>query len=149
MLYNTQRIGTAGTVVIVEGEKDADSITNLQFGGYGGETIGVTSGASGSWHRKLAKQLRQKVVIIMRDNDAPGEAYAEAVRASLDAENIKYKTVSFAGTGAKDVTEYLMNGHTAEELVQLIDSDWVTMPEGTHPAVPNELRHEEYDFVPA
>ena len=42
------------------------------------------------------------------------------LRASLGAENIRYKTVSFAGTGAKDVTEYLMDGYTAEELVQLI-----------------------------
>jgi 5S rRNA maturation endonuclease (ribonuclease M5) len=149
LLYNAHRIITAGTVVIVEGEKDADSITKLHLGGYGGETIGVTSGSSGSWHRKLAKQLRHKVVIVMPDNDAPGEAYAEAVRASLDAENIKYKTVSFAGTGTKDVTEYLENGHTAEELVQLIDSDWVGMPDGTHPATPNELRREDSEFIPA
>ena len=41
----------------------------------------------------------------MPDNDAPGEAYAEAVRASLDAEHIEYKTVSLAGTRAKDVSE--------------------------------------------
>jgi hypothetical protein len=61
----------------------------------------------------------------MPDNDAAGEGYAEAVRTSLDAERIKHKTVSFAGTGAKDVTEYLAHGHSAEELVQLINSDWV------------------------
>lgn len=149
VLYNAQRIGIAGTVVIVEGEKDADSITNLHLGGFGGETIGVTSGGSRSWHAKLAKQLRHKVVIVMPDNDAPGEAYAEAVRASLNAEHIKYKTVSFAGTGAKDVTEYLSNRHTTEELVRLIDSDWVRMPEETHPAISNELRREENDFIPA
>jgi 5S rRNA maturation endonuclease (ribonuclease M5) len=127
VLYNAHRISTAGTVIFVEGEKDADSITNLHLGGCGGETIGVTSGGSGSWHPKLAKQLRYKVVIIMPDNDAAGEGYAEAVRASLDAESIKYKTLSFAGTGAKDVTEYLAHGHSAEELVQLINSDWVKM----------------------
>jgi 5S rRNA maturation endonuclease (ribonuclease M5) len=130
VLYNAHRIPAAGTVIIVEGEKDADTVTNLHLRGCGGETIGVTSGGRGSWHPKLAKQLRDKVVIVMPDNDAPGEAYAEAVRASLDAERIKYKTVSFAGTGAKDVTEYLTNGHTAEELVQLIDSDWVRMSSG-------------------
>jgi 5S rRNA maturation endonuclease (ribonuclease M5) len=119
--------------VVLEGEKDADSITNLHLGGYGGgETIGVTSGGSRSWHSKLAKQLRQKVVIVMPDNDAAGEAYAETVRTSLDAENIKYKTVSLAGTGAKDVTEYLENGHTAEELVQLVDSEWVRMSQAAN-----------------
>jgi 5S rRNA maturation endonuclease (ribonuclease M5) len=149
VLYNAHRISTAGTVVIVEGEKDADSITNLHLGGYGGETIGATSGGSGSWQPKLAKQLCDKVVIVMPDNDAPGEAYAEAVKASLDAQSIKYKTVSFAGTGSKDVTEYLSNGHTADELVQFINSDWVGMPDGTHPAIPNELRREDSDFIPA
>jgi len=127
VLYNAQHIGIAGTIAIVEGEKDADSITNLHLGGYGGETIGVTSGGSRSWNARLAKQLRGRVVIVMPDNDQPGEAYAVAVRASLDAEGITYKTVSFAGTGAKDVTEYIENGHTAEELVQLIDSAWVKM----------------------
>jgi hypothetical protein len=59
------------------------------------------------------------------------EAYGEAVRTSLHAESIGYKTVSFADTGAKDATEYLENDHTAEELVQLINSDWVRMPRGT------------------
>jgi 5S rRNA maturation endonuclease (ribonuclease M5) len=152
VLYNAHRISTAGTVVIVEGEKDADSITNLHLAGYVGETIGVTSGGGRSWHHKLAKQLRHKVVILMPDNDVAGEAYAEAVRASLDAENIKYKTVSFAGTGAKDVTEYLGNGRTTEELVHLIDSDWVRMPDCTHPAMGNELPNNESteaDLVPA
>jgi 5S rRNA maturation endonuclease (ribonuclease M5) len=148
VLYNAHRLMAAGTAIIVEGEKDADSITNLHLAGYGGETIGVTSGGSRSWHHKLAKQLRDKVVIVMPDNDVPGEAYAEAVRASLDAEKIKFKTVSFAGTGAKDVTEYVGNGHTTEELVQLIDSDWVRMPDGTHPAILNDLR-EDNDFIPA
>ncbi len=146
VLYNAHRLMAAGTVVIVEGEKDADSITNLHLGGYGGETIGVTSGGSRSWHSKLAKQLRHKVVIVMPDNDVAGEAYAEAVRASLDAEHIEYKTVSFAGTGAKDVTEYLSE-HTTEELVQLIYSDWVRMPDDTHPAIPNELRREDTEFI--
>jgi 5S rRNA maturation endonuclease (ribonuclease M5)/CRP-like cAMP-binding protein len=149
ILYNAHRIATAGTVVIVEGEKDADSITNLHLDGCGGETIGVTSGGMGSWHRKLAKQLRNKVIVVMPDFDPAGEDYAEAVRASLDSENIKYKTVSFAGAGAKDVSEYLVNGHTAEELVQLIDSDWVSTPDETHRAIPNELRHEENHFIPA
>jgi 5S rRNA maturation endonuclease (ribonuclease M5) len=136
VLYNAQRIMNAGTIVIVEGEKDADTVTNLHLGGRGGETVAVTSGGKGTWHPKLAKQLRGKVVIVMPDNDAPGEAYAEAVRASLDAQCIEYKTVSFAGTGAKDVTEYLQNGHTAEELVNLIDSDWVTMQEASHHGMP-------------
>ena len=149
MLYNAHRLMAAGTVVIVEGEKDEDSITNLHLGGYGGETIGVTSGGSRSWHVKLAKQLRDKVVIVMPDNDVPGEAYAEAVRTSLDAEKIKFKTVSFAGTGAKDVSEYLENGHSAKQLVQLIDRDWVRMPDGTPPAISNELRREDIDFIPA
>jgi hypothetical protein len=92
--------------------------------------------------------IRQKqLVILMRDNDVAGEAYAEAVRASLDAENIKYKTVSFAGTGAKDVTEYLGNGRTTEELVHLIDSDWVRMPDGTQ-ELPTEAS-ADVDLIPA
>jgi 5S rRNA maturation endonuclease (ribonuclease M5) len=144
VLYNAHRLLTAGTVVIVEGEKDANSITDLHLDGHDGETIGVTSGGSGSWHAKLAKQFRDKAVIVMPDNDAAGESYAEAVRGSLDAESVRYKTVSFAGTGAKDVTEYIENGQTVEKLVQLIDSNWVRMPRASLQDIPIDD-----DFVPA
>jgi excisionase family DNA binding protein len=132
LLYNAHLLKAAGTVVIVEGEKDANSITDLHLAGCGGATIGVTSGGSQSWKPKLARLLRGKAVIVMPDNDVSGEAYAEAIRASLDAEGIKYQTVSFAGTGAKDATDYLQNGHTDEELVQLIDSDWIGLPVAGH-----------------
>ena len=74
----------------------------------------------------------------MPDNDAPGEAYAEAIRASLEAENIPYKTVSFAGTGAKDVSEYLLNGGTKDDLVRLIDSEWVSMPNESFSGITDE-----------
>jgi 5S rRNA maturation endonuclease (ribonuclease M5) len=136
VLYNAHLLVTAGTVVIVEGEKDADTVTNLHLAGRGGATIGVTSGGAASWHPKLAKLLRGKVVIVMPDNDPAGEDYALAVRTSLDAQCIEYKTVSFAGTGAKDVTEYLQNEHTTEELVTLIDSQWVKMPDASGQAMP-------------
>jgi 5S rRNA maturation endonuclease (ribonuclease M5) len=136
LLYNAHLLATAGTVVIVEGEKDADTVTRLHLSGHGGVTIAVTSGGKGSWHPRLAKQLRGKVVIVMPDNDPAGEDYAVAIRAALSTQNIEYKSVSFAGTGAKDVTEYLQSDHSAEDLVNLIDSDWVTMPEASHPGMP-------------
>jgi 5S rRNA maturation endonuclease (ribonuclease M5) len=143
VLYNADRLILTGTVIIVEGEKDADSISGLHLSGRGGETIGVTSGGKGTWHAKLAKQLRGKAVIVMPDNDAPGEDYAVTVRASLDAEHIEYASVSFAGTGSKDVTEYLQNDHTVEELVRLINSPWVKAP-SSHSGMPIEE-----DFIEA
>jgi hypothetical protein len=51
------------------------------------------------------------------------------VTSSLDAEGIEYCVVSFADTGAKDVTEYLEN-HSPSELARLIGTDWIYPPDG-------------------
>jgi 5S rRNA maturation endonuclease (ribonuclease M5) len=138
MLYNAEWLKVAGTAIIVEGERDATSVNDLHLCGYGGLCIGVTSGSAGSWKPGLAKLLREKKVIVMPDNDARGEDYAEAIRASLDEQHIDYTTVSFAGTGANDVSEYLANGNTVEDLVRLINSPWVSLPDGIDP-------HPEHD----
>jgi 5S rRNA maturation endonuclease (ribonuclease M5) len=129
-LYNAHLLDTTDTVILVEGEKDANTVTALCLDGGGGKIIGVTSGGSRSWDGSLAKLLRGQFVIVLSDNDAPGEEYAEKVRLSLDEQNIQHHTGSFAGTGAKDVTEYL-ECHTVRELARLIGSQWVTVSDPT------------------
>lgn len=142
MLYNAHLIEFYGTIAIVEGEKDCDTVNALKLNGRGSGTLGITSGSATSWDSTLAKSLRGKVVVILPDNDEAGRAYAADVSASLDAEQIKHKTVSFAGTGAKDVSDYIALGKTAEDLVKLIDSEWVGMPDGSRPGVAAELVDE-------
>ena len=66
----------------------------------------------------------------MPDADAAGARFATDVKASLDAEEIEYRVVSFEDAGAKDVTDFLAV-HTLEDLVRRIGADWVRMPDGT------------------
>jgi 5S rRNA maturation endonuclease (ribonuclease M5) len=133
MLYNQNTIDYADTVLITEGEKDADTVTHLALmGRYKNRmAIGTTSGGADSWDASLAKELGCFTrVIILPDDDKAGTCYADAIEESLKAKKIEYRRVSFSGTGAKDVTEY-MEKHSTEDLVRLIGVDWIRMPDGT------------------
>jgi hypothetical protein len=94
-----------------------------------GKAIGTTSGGADSWNPIFAKDLKRKRVIILPDDDEAGERYSEAVQESLNAVGIAYSVVTFAGTGAKDVSEY-MEELTVEDFVRLIGFDKMTMPDG-------------------
>jgi 5S rRNA maturation endonuclease (ribonuclease M5) len=101
--------------------------------------IGVTSGSADSWKPVLAKELKEKRVIILSDNDEAGERYANNIEASLIAEGITdYLRASFAGTGYKDVSDY-MKEHNEEELIRLISINWLRMPSGHDVTDPNAV----------
>lgn len=128
MLFNMELLEFADVVCITEGEKDAVTVTALQLDGTRGLVIGTTSGSAESWNANLAKPLRGKRVVLMPDADEPGARFAASVEASLKAEGIEYRVVSFEDVGAKDVTEFMEAGHTAEELAQRIGTDWIEVP---------------------
>jgi 5S rRNA maturation endonuclease (ribonuclease M5) len=130
MLFNLVQLECADTVIICEGEQDANTVTDLHLRGRYGEAAGTTSGSASSWRPELAKHLSGRRVIILPDDDEAGKAYADSVEESLKAQNIEYRRVSFEGTGCKDVSEFVAK-RTTEELVRLIGVDWVGMPDGT------------------
>ena len=128
MLFHMELLEVADVVCITEGEKDAVTVTDLHLVGTTcGLVIGTTSGGAESWNAELAKLLRGKRVVLMPDADEAGAKFAASVQASLEAEDIEYRVVSFEDVGAKDVTDFLA-GHTAEELAQRIGMDWVEVP---------------------
>ena len=64
----------------VEGEKDADTVTNLKLGAAHKLVVGVTSGGATSWRPEFAKLLKGKNAVLMPDDDDAGEQYAAAVK---------------------------------------------------------------------
>jgi hypothetical protein len=62
----------------------------------------------------------------MPDADEAGSSWLKAVIATLEAEGIQHRVVSFADAGCKDLTEFMV-GHSVEELVHRC-GDWVRMP---------------------
>jgi hypothetical protein len=117
-----------GTFCLCEGEKDADSVNDLGLcprAGGGGELLATTSGSASSWVDSLADDLVGKRVILMPHDDDDGAIYADKIIASLKLRQIEFRVVSFADVGANDVSDFLAEGHTKEELVGRIGADWV------------------------
>jgi 5S rRNA maturation endonuclease (ribonuclease M5) len=123
LLYKLPELEFANTVVITEGEKDADRVTSLKLlDATRSEIVATTSGGSDTWSDKLAERLRGKRVIVMPDSDNAGLKYKEEVVASLEKREIQHCVVTF--DGFKDVSEYLDAAHTGTELAQRIEDEW-------------------------
>jgi DNA-binding MarR family transcriptional regulator/5S rRNA maturation endonuclease (ribonuclease M5) len=123
LLYKLPKLEFANTVVITEGEKDADRVTNLNLpDSTRSQIVATTSGGSDSWLDALAERLRGKRVIVMPDSDEAGLKYKEEVVASLEKRQVEYCVVTF--DGYKDVSDYLEAGHTETELAQRIADEW-------------------------
>jgi AAA domain-containing protein len=98
------------TVVVVEGEKDADRLASLGF-------IATTNaGGAGAWQSAWADFFKNRVVRVLPDNDAPGAKYAQAVADSLkDVADVKI--IDLPDLPPKgDVSDWLDAGHTVDEL---------------------------------
>ena len=93
-LYRLGDLGDADTVFVVEGEKAADV----------GRTIGLaittSSGGSSAPHKTAWGPLAGKAVVILPDNDEPGEKYANAVaQLATDAGATSVRVVRLEGLG--------------------------------------------------
>jgi hypothetical protein len=136
-LYNLNLLQRATTVILTEGEKDADTGTALRFterekAADTGQrfiddwcnVVGATSGDAGSWRQEFIEHLRGKRVIFVPDDDEAGRRYEAAVEDSLNTAGIMHKIISLKGTGPKDLTEY-MESHSVEDFERLVeDTDW-------------------------
>ena len=78
-LYSLTEIPAAQTVFVCEGEKAADAIREL------GLVATTSSGGSAAAAKTDWKPLAGKAVVILPDNDGPGQKYANEVQAILAA----------------------------------------------------------------
>lgn len=69
----------SGSVVVAEGEKDADNLHKLGYDAVSGED----GAGPGKWRSEYTEQLRGRSVVIFQDNDAVGKAYAQETAAAL------------------------------------------------------------------
>jgi 5S rRNA maturation endonuclease (ribonuclease M5) len=118
VLYRLPELLTAQPdqpVLIVEGEKDADRLTELGF-------IATTnvSGAT-KWHSEYSEVLRGRHVVIIPDNDSAGQQHGESVARALTGIAASVKIVELPNLPPKgDVSDYLEAGNTPEALNALI-----------------------------
>lgn len=81
----SKRCKTAKKVLIVEGEKDVETLRTL---GYAATT---NKGGAGKWSEELSKHFKGADVVIIPDMDEPGEKHAKLILRELrnDAKSIR------------------------------------------------------------
>jgi hypothetical protein len=113
----TKAIEAGEIVFVTEGEKAADRMIELDF-------AATTTGGAKTWKDDVAHYFDGAKVVILPDNDEPGQKYATAVADSLlkrgKCESIKI--VNLPGLDPKaDPFDYLESGDLAEKYLAMIN----------------------------
>jgi len=103
------------TVYIVEGEKDADRLQNLDL------VATCNSGGANSWESRYSKWFLGREVVVLPDNDEPGYNHGQHVAQMLKgkAGSVKVLDLPDLPPNGGDVSNWLDQGGTAFELERL------------------------------
>ena len=115
VLYRIPEIMVSDTIVVVEGERDADNLSEL------GYCATCNVGGAGKWLDGYTETLSGKDVILIGDNDAPGKEHVKKVFDSIAGKAKSVKIVKIPET-FKDVTEYRDSFVEALEFKSVLDS---------------------------
>jgi hypothetical protein len=104
-------------VFVVEGEKDVDNLAGI------GIVATCNAGGAGKWIAAHAEFLRERIVIILADNDTAGRNHAQQVAQSLQGVAASVRIVKLPGLPEKgDVSDWIAAGGTKAELDHLAES---------------------------
>ena len=110
--YNLPTVFGAETVYIVEGEKDVETLEGW------GLVATCNSGGAGKWRAEFAGYFEGKHVVILPDQDEPGQKHAiEDVAVSILG---KVASVRVVNVPAKDVTEWAEKDGNREDFDVLV-----------------------------
>lgn len=135
VLYHLPEIIEAYTVIVTEGEKDADTLTELGLLDSTSYPIGVTTNCfgAGNWLPEHSETLKHKRVILLGDTDERGIEHMKQVQESLEEAHVATLTNVLLPAPYKDVTEFLESNRT-QKLIDLVGEDWLESVE-----VPGEV----------
>jgi hypothetical protein len=102
-------------VLIPEGEKDVDALSDLGF-------VATTNAqGAGKWRPEYTEELHGRRVVLLPDNDEPGEKHAETVARALGGVATEVRILRLPNLPAKgDVSDWLHADGTREALERLI-----------------------------
>jgi len=111
-------------VMIVEGEKDVESLRRMGF-------IATTSPmGAGKWRESYNKYLKGKEVILIPDHDQAGYQHCRNIGQSLCGIAKKIKWLELPGLEEKeDISDWIEKGNTKDKLLQLIKAAPDFIPE--------------------
>jgi hypothetical protein len=120
-LYHLPRLLAASmedTVYVVEGEKDVHTLEAL------GVVATTNPGGATKWLPRYSDTLRGRPVVIIPDNDTPGEAHAAVVSQALEGVAASCKVLRLPGLPVKgDVSDWVASGGTREALEALLGEE--------------------------
>ena len=131
-------------VFICEGEKDADTLTNLRYA-----ATSASEGA-GKWAPELNRWFEKKRVFVMEDNDEAGRKHAQQVAENLHGVASEVRIVRLPGLKEKgDVTDWLEEGNDPGRLLEICEAAplYGKAPNGQDVEVPARLIKSSRDFV--
>lgn len=132
IIYNLPAIIKASlekkVVIIVEGEKDAETLINLGF------IATCNSGGAGKFPASCVNYFLGCGVVIIPDNDEPGKKHADKVANMLLKVAREIRIIELPAN-FKDVTDYINAGYTVSNLTNIIKSTpkWQPKPQEQAP----------------
>ncbi|MCC8357182.1 MAG: AAA family ATPase [Oscillospiraceae bacterium] len=122
MLYCRTELAQEGLALLVEGEKDVDTLSDLGLCG-----VSLPDGAKSKWRPEYADALTGKICCILPDNDKPGREYAQMLASELSGRAESVKVIDLTALWPElpehgDVSDYLASGDLPERLQALMVS---------------------------
>ena len=125
LLYRLPEIREANTVIVCEGEPDAEAVLSLRLKDDSGLWIAATTAPNGGgvWKAEYTQQLRGKTVILIPHNDASGKGlqYMKGVQEILEGQGIRTILCKLPD-GINDADDYLKE-HTDLDFIALVGQE--------------------------
>jgi 5S rRNA maturation endonuclease (ribonuclease M5)/archaellum biogenesis ATPase FlaH len=120
--YNLQEVVKAKSIIIVEGEKDVEALKGI------GLIASCNPMGAGKWRPEYNRYFKGKRVAIIPDNDRAGHDHAQTIAKNLKEIAESVKVIELPGLTEKgDTSDWLIQGHTKEELIEIIKDtpEWI------------------------
>jgi len=123
VLYNLPELLKAEMILIVEGEKDADTAAGLGF------CATTAPMGAGKWQLEYSECLRGKDIVLIPDNDQPGRDHMQKVARSLDGIAAQVKWIDLPDLPEKgDLTDWVEKAPDSKQAKQMLAQMIVTAP---------------------
>ncbi|AGK95180.1 phage/plasmid primase, P4 family [Clostridium pasteurianum] len=111
------------TIFLVEGEKDSDNLVKLGFTATCNFDGASKSVQKQKWRENYNPYFKGANVVLIPDNDGAGRHHMRYIAESLKSYVSTIKMIEFQGMPDKsDISDWLDEGHTKEELLKLIEN---------------------------
>jgi RecA-family ATPase len=121
-----ESVATDRIILIVEGEKDVESLRKLNVPATCNPGGASEPGKQTKWRAEYSETLRGADIVIVPDNDEPGRAHADAVARMCAGVAREIRLLDLAQhwpdcPKGGDVSDWIAAGHSREELDKLIE----------------------------